>query len=69
MRLFGAAEALREVIGAPVESYSRERREQAVATAREGLEGDAFDGAWDGGRALRMEAAVAYALEETGDPS
>lgn len=63
-QLFAAAEALREAVGAPMESYSRERREQAVATVRGGLASETFDRAWRAGRALRLDAAIACALEE-----
>jgi tetratricopeptide (TPR) repeat protein len=62
-RLLGAAEALREMIGAPIPPPERAEHEQAVATARDLLEGEAFARLWADGRALSWERAAAYALE------
>ncbi len=58
-RLWGAAEALREVIGAPRQSED----EQAVARARAQLDEAAWQAAWAEGRAMSLEQAIAYALE------
>jgi predicted ATPase/transcriptional regulator with XRE-family HTH domain len=62
-RLLGAAEALRELIGAPIPPPERAEHEQAVAAARDLLEGEAFARLWADGRALTWEQAAAYALE------
>jgi len=65
-RLFGAAEALREAIGAwaigaPGPRHPA-RYEQAVANARAGLGDDAFAAAWAAGRAMPLEDAITTAL-------
>ena len=62
-RLFGAAEALREAIGAPLHPVERDVYDRAVAAARAALSEEAFATAWAEGRAMTMEQAVAYALE------
>ena len=64
-RLWGAVERLREEIGAPLPANERCEYEQQVTTARAVL-GDeaAFDAAWQEGRAMTMEQAIAAALTE-----
>ncbi len=59
-RLCGAAEALREAIGAPVPRH-RGRYERAIAAARAALEEPAFTAAWSAGRALTLRDAVSEA--------
>ena len=61
-RLFGAGEALREVVGASVLSFYRADYDRGVAAARAGLEPTDFDRAWAEGRALTWEQAIRYAL-------
>jgi tetratricopeptide (TPR) repeat protein len=62
-RLFGAAEALREVIGEPLAPAYRAAHERDVAAVR-ALLGDAtFEAAWAEGRSMTLEQAIAYALE------
>jgi non-specific serine/threonine protein kinase len=58
-RLFGAVEALSELIGAQV--LASERRRDAVATARGMLGTPAFAAAWSEGRAQRPDQAVSLA--------
>jgi hypothetical protein len=58
-RLWGAAEALREAIGAPLPPVERADYEQAVAIARDRLGKDAFASAWAEGRALTAEQVLA----------
>ena len=64
-QLFGAAENVREEIGAPVESFNLERYQGDVSSVREALERDTFDAAWATGRALSREQATALALRST----
>jgi hypothetical protein len=64
-RLLGAAEALREAIGAPVPLVERAEYERDVATLRSQLGEEAFAATWAEGRAMRTEQAIAYALEKT----
>ena len=61
MRLFAAAEALREAIGAG-EPRGDARAGQALAPARASLGEEAFAAAWATGRALPLADAVAEAL-------
>jgi non-specific serine/threonine protein kinase len=62
--LWGAAERLREAIGAPLKPNDRLRAEHQVAAARSALGDDVvFDLAWQEGRAMNLEQAVQYALD------
>jgi non-specific serine/threonine protein kinase len=60
-RLLGAAERLREELGASLRPRFRETHERAVAAARGALDHEAFAAAWAGGRAMRLEEAIAAA--------
>jgi predicted ATPase/DNA-binding CsgD family transcriptional regulator len=62
-RLFGAAEALREAVGANVLPFYRADYELGVATARAGLGEEAFEEAWAQGRTMTPEEAIGYALQ------
>jgi non-specific serine/threonine protein kinase len=64
-RLFGAAEALRETIGAQQPAGAREEYVRDVEATRAQLDDRAFSAAWATGRSLRLEQAMAYALAET----
>jgi non-specific serine/threonine protein kinase len=63
VRLLGAAEALREVIGAPLLPPFLTQYERIVAGLRSDFDEAAFEAAWAEGRALTLEQAVALALE------
>ena len=69
-RLFGAAEALREVIGHPLMPHEEATydHESYLASARAGLEEEAFDAAWSEGSAMSPEQAIDYGLR-TDDPT
>lgn len=69
--LFGAAEALRETIGARHYHIDRERYEPRLAAAREALGAAAFEQAKAEGRALPVEVAIerAHALPASALPS
>ena len=58
VRLWWAAEALRERIGAPPNDIERARYEPLVATAREALGEEAFANVWTEGRGLTPERAL-----------
>jgi predicted ATPase/class 3 adenylate cyclase len=62
-RLVGAAEALREDLGAALHPVLRPGHERAVEALRDGLGEAAFATAWAAGRTLPLEEAVALALE------
>ena len=61
-RLFGAAQALLEEIGAQLESGNRDEHERNVGLARGQLSAPAFAAAWREGRELSVEQAIQYAL-------
>jgi predicted ATPase/class 3 adenylate cyclase len=61
-RLWGAAEALREQIGAVMWPIDRPDYERRAAAARAALADEAFDAAWQAGRALTWEQAMDEAL-------
>src|SRR5262249_44904672 len=64
VRLFAAAEALREAIGASLEPSRQATVDDDVARARAALDRDGFAAAWSDGRTMGPEAAIALALAE-----
>jgi non-specific serine/threonine protein kinase len=62
VRLFGAAEALRDLHGIILPPAERPRLERAIAPARVQLPAPSFAAAWAAGRALSVEQAIAEAL-------
>jgi tetratricopeptide (TPR) repeat protein len=62
-RLFGVAAALRDAVGTPLPPYDRAAYDYHLAALRAGLGEAAFAAAWEAGRALPLEDAVAFALE------
>jgi DNA-binding CsgD family transcriptional regulator/tetratricopeptide (TPR) repeat protein len=60
--LFGAAEALREAVGAFVLPLYLAEYDRGVAVATAGLDESTFAAAWSEGRAMTPEEAVEYAL-------
>lgn len=62
-RLFGAAVALREAIGAPLPAAERKDYESNLAAARAGLSDETFVKLWRQGRQMKLDAAIAYALK------
>ena len=63
-RLFGAAQALREATGVPLEPAMHALAEPYLVGARSQLDESAWTAAWEEGRAMSMEAAFEYALSE-----
>jgi predicted ATPase/DNA-binding SARP family transcriptional activator len=61
----GAAEALRQAIGAPLSGAEGSELDQDVIVTRNKLGERIFGVAWAEGRAMTMEQAIAFALEET----
>jgi tetratricopeptide (TPR) repeat protein len=61
-RLFGAAHAVREAIGAPVPPVDQAAYERSVGVARARLGDDPFAAAWAQGRKATPEQVVADAL-------
>jgi non-specific serine/threonine protein kinase len=71
LRLAGAANALEENAGIWAFPPIRDRHERWLAAARDAVDRLAGEAAWAAGRALALDDAVAYALEqatETDDP-
>ncbi len=62
MRLIGAAEKLREEIGAPRSPAEVDKLEQLLAPARESLGDTALEASESAGRALSLDHAIAQAL-------
>jgi predicted ATPase/DNA-binding SARP family transcriptional activator/DNA-binding CsgD family transcriptional regulator len=60
--LWGAAEALREEIGSPIQPTDRADYDRSVAAARTHLEGAAWEAAWKQGKEMSLEEAIEYAL-------
>jgi hypothetical protein len=65
-RLFGAAEALRGALGQQVSLRQRGRYQETVSAVQAAVGNANFEQAWANGRAMTLEEAVAYALEEGG---
>jgi predicted ATPase/class 3 adenylate cyclase len=63
-QLLGAAEALREAVGAPRPAGQRAAYEHDLVGVQACLANQAFAAAWAIGRAMTLEQAVAYALDE-----
>ena len=64
-RLLGAVEALLEATNDHVDPADRAEYDRDVAAARAQLDEATFAAAWAEGRAMTMEQAMAYALEDS----
>jgi predicted ATPase/DNA-binding SARP family transcriptional activator len=64
LRLLGAVEALGETLGRTLPIAIAVEYERTVATAHAVLSEEAFLAVWEEGRAMTLEQAVAYALQE-----
>src|SRR5581483_9367841 len=65
-RLLGAAEALREAIGVKLPPVDRPAHDRLVATVRASLGEAAFRAAWEDGRIMALDDAIACALAAAG---
>ena len=63
-RLWGAADALQQAMGGTKSVNQRIAYERQVRPVRAILSGEAFDQAWNEGRAMSLDDAVRYALDE-----
>jgi predicted ATPase/class 3 adenylate cyclase len=63
--LAGAAESLHAAIKAPPSPAERAVSEPFLSIARAAVDQDSFEAAWERGRLIGYEAAVAYALEKS----
>jgi non-specific serine/threonine protein kinase len=66
-RLFGAAEALRTVVGTAIFPHWQADHDRAEADARAALGAEAFAAAWAAGRALTFEQAIDLGLRSDDD--
>ncbi len=64
-RMFGAAEALRESLGAALPLTDQLELDENVSAVRSQLGKEAFTSVWAEGRAMTLEQAVEYALADT----
>jgi hypothetical protein len=62
IRLYGAAHALRQVIGAPLPPVERDEYEQRISALRVQLGEQLFESLWMEGGALSYEQAISHAL-------
>jgi tetratricopeptide (TPR) repeat protein len=65
VRLFGAAEALREAMGHQPSPQDQADYDGRLAATRSRLGVVAFEAAWAEGRAMTLEQAIEYAMKET----
>lgn len=63
-RLYGAVHGWMESVGLPVPWYPPRGYKQDEATARSALGAEAFARAWAEGRAMTLEQAVEYDLQD-----
>jgi tetratricopeptide (TPR) repeat protein len=66
VHLFGSAAALRSSIGSVIDPVDQANYKKNLNSLRAKLGGEEYKAAWDEGRALTLEQAVAYALENPG---
>jgi non-specific serine/threonine protein kinase len=64
--IWGAVDELRKVIGIPAIPSRRAMNDRQIATARAALGDAIFDRAWQDGRAMTLEHAIEYALDDKG---
>jgi tetratricopeptide (TPR) repeat protein len=62
-RMWGAAERLRDEVGAPIRLHDQAEHNRSVSSARAACGNDAFNEAWLEGREMALEEAVRYAME------
>ncbi len=66
-RLWAAAETARGAAGAPLERIERERNDRWLATARAQVPEAVWRAAWNEGRNMTLEQAIAHALGDAAD--
>jgi len=63
VKIFSAAESIRAAMDSAMEPFDQSEYERNIALLHENLGEEEFKKAWDQGRAMTMEQAIAYALE------
>jgi hypothetical protein len=66
-RLFGAAEVLRQAIGAPIHPAESAVYDGSIQATRARLDERVFHADWEAGRAMSLEQAISYALQDGSD--
>jgi hypothetical protein len=64
IRIFGAADALRKRTNSPMPLPNSPAYQKNISVLRQQIDRSKFEEIWAAGRAMTMEQAVAYALEE-----
>ncbi len=64
IRLFAAAESLRTAIGTPLDADELDAHDREITSVRADLDFATFAAAWSEGKAMTLEQAVAFALQE-----
>ena len=64
LKLFAAADALREKVSSPMASDEQIYFDEQIKALRQKIDAQQFDRIWTNGRTLTMEQALAFALEE-----
>ena len=67
VKLIGAAEALRETSHSPITPQERVEYDNEVASLRAGMDEKTFLSLWAEGRAMTMQQAIEFALEESNE--
>ena len=62
LRLFAAAEAIRESTGMPLSRADRQRQENEYASIEVKIGRDQYEAAWAEGRGMKLEEAIGHAL-------
>lgn len=63
-RIFGAADALREMIGSAATPVELAEYQQELSALQEKLDRSEFEKAWEEGRRLNMDEAILLAVQE-----
>jgi non-specific serine/threonine protein kinase len=64
VKIFSAAASIRAAMGSSMDPFDQSEYENNIASLRDLLGEGKFKMAWDQGRALTLDAAIAFALEE-----
>jgi hypothetical protein len=65
-KLFGAAEAIREIINIPMNGMEQIEYDREVAELRAGMNETEFNKMWAEGRSMSLEQAVEFAIQGSG---
>ena len=63
-RLWGAAQTLHETKGIPRDTDFLAEADARISAVRSGMDEEVWEEAWRRGRAMALDEAVSYALEE-----